>query len=113
MFADYGRATVHWLSPAASGAVLARGVSLTVQVTGFKIGTAPTDDGFVRLTFVGGTGCSAVDLTSDPTGQGTPGVVLPLSCTGTNLQMTATLHDRATGVALVPPVSETVTVTLQ
>jgi len=112
-FVDSGRPTVSWLTPTSSGATLAKGSTVTVKVAHFKVGTAVSANGFVRVSFVGGTNCPSVDATIDASmGLGEIDLALPINCAGINVVMTATLFDQA-GSALAPGVFENTTVTIQ
>ncbi|MHB8879520.1 MAG: hypothetical protein ACYC8T_37985 [Myxococcaceae bacterium] len=108
-FISYGRPEVKWMTPAANASVAA-GSAVKVKVTGFKIGTASTDDGFVRITTSGVGACTTpMDGTTDASaGKGEISVNLPAGCTGTGLTLTATLYSNAPA-ALSPPVSTVVT----
>lgn len=112
-FVDYQRPLVGWLTPAASGAVIAMGSEVLVKVTQFRVGQTASDDGFVRVFFAGGSSCPSVDVLNDPSGKGEIPVTVPAGCTGVNVQMIAELHEQATSAAVSPPVNETISVTIQ
>jgi hypothetical protein len=111
---DYGRPLVTWVEPAEDGQSLSRGSTVKVRVSAFRVGSGLTDDGYVRLTFSGGTGCEGQELRGDVVdsqGRGEVELVLPSTCTGTGVQLTATLVD-PDGQPLSPPVLSTRTLTL-
>ncbi len=121
-FIDYSRPDIDWVTPSSSGATIAAGSAIKVKVSAFKVGTAPSDDGYVRVTFAGGTGCTnPVDGKTDASqGKGEISMNLPAGCTGTNVQMTATLMSNvdldgnpATADAIAPRVSTTISVNIQ
>jgi hypothetical protein len=80
-----------------------------VRVSAFKPGSAPTDDGYVRLTFVGGSGCEGETVRGDvdvSQGLGEVELRLPSGCSGSGVQLVATLVDPE-GTPLRPSVSAT------
>lgn len=106
---DYGRPEVTWVTPAEDGGRVAPGGAVRVRVTAFKPGSAPTDDGYVRLSFVGGTGCEGQTARGDvdvSQGLGEVELRLPAGCSGAGVQLTATLVD-PDGEPLRPAVSST------
>jgi hypothetical protein len=103
---DLGHPAIAWKSPAASGATVTHGSTVTVHVDGFNVGP----DGFVRLTFGGGSGCTQVDATMDPGGLGDISLTIPVGCMG-NVTLTATLFDLMSQ-ALPGPVSASITATV-
>ena len=108
---DYGRAAVEWVVPAAEGQSVARGSRVKVRVSFFRVGSSTTgsDDGAVRLTFSGGTGCEGETVTgteTDSQGLGEVELLLPSNCSGTRVQLTAALVDPS-GTPLVPAVAST------
>jgi hypothetical protein len=112
---EYGRPLVTWVEPAEDGQSLARGSKVKVRVRAFRVGSNPVEDeGSVRLTFAGGTGCEGEEVRGyvvDSQGRGEVELPLPGACTGTGVQLTATLVDTG-GTALNPPVTSTRTLTL-
>ena len=111
---DYGRPQVAWVTPAEDGQSVARGSSVKVLVSRFRLGSAFTDDGYVKLTFVGGTGCEGevVSGTVDVSqGRGEVDLKLPAGCSGSGVQLTSTLVDPE-GVPLNPSVRSTRSVTI-
>ena len=110
---DYSRPTVAWVVPAASGVVLPAGSAVKVKVGHFQVGSTVADDGFVRVTFTGGSAsCTAVDGKVMATGgTGEVSLLLPLGCAGATVQMTAALVDPA-GAPLAPAVSQGTTVSI-
>lgn len=114
---DYGRPLVTWMDPAEDGQSLARGAKVKVRVTAFRVGSGLSDDGYVRLTLAGGTGCDGLEArgyVADSQGRGEVELTLPSTCSGTGVQLTATLvsPDELGGQPLSPPVMSTRTVTL-
>lgn len=111
---DYRRPEVSWLVPDGDGLSVPRESTVRVRATGFRIGSGPTDDGYVQLSFTGGTGCEGqtvrgvVDASQ---GRGEVELKLPTGCSGLGLAMTATLVDPS-GAPLRPPVSATRVVNL-
>ncbi|WP_309897497.1 carboxypeptidase regulatory-like domain-containing protein [Archangium sp.] len=108
---EYGRPLVTWVEPAEEGQSLAKGSTVKVRVRAFRVGSGITDDGYVRLTF---SGCQALEMREDVVdsqGRGEVEFTLPGTCTGTGVQLTATLVDTE-GVPLTPPVTSTRTLTL-
>lgn len=108
---EYGRPLVSWVEPAEDGQSLAKGSTVKVRVRAFRVGSGITDDGYVRLTF---SGCQALEMRGDVVdsqGRGEVEFKLPGTCTGTGVQLTATLVDTE-GVPLTPPVTSTRTLTL-
>jgi hypothetical protein len=106
---DYGRPEVAWVTPAEDGGRVAPGGAVRVRVSAFKPGSAPTDDGYVRLTFVGGTGCEGQTARGDvdvSQGLGEVELRLPAGCSGSGVQLTAALVD-PDGEPLRPAVSST------
>jgi hypothetical protein len=106
---DAGRPEVAWVFPAEEGGRVAPGGIVRVRVSAFKPGSAPTDDGYVRLSFVGGTGCEGETARGDvdvSQGLGEVELRLPPGCTGSGVQLTATLVDPE-GTPLRPAVSST------
>ena len=108
-FTDYGRPGISWKTPAAGGTV-AKGSTLVVTPANFRVGTTAADDGQVKVTFTGGTGC--IDLLGAAATAGTADIslTLPVACTGA-VQMKATLADTQ-GNPIVPEVSSTISATI-
>jgi hypothetical protein len=114
---DYGRPLVTWVAPAEDGQTLARGAKVKVRVTAFRVGSGFSDDGYVRLTLAGGTGCEGQEVlgyVADSQGRGEVELTLPGSCSGTGVQLTATLvsSEAFGGQPLSPPVMSARTVTI-
>jgi hypothetical protein len=106
---DYRRPEVTWLVPEADGLSVPRESTVRVRATGFRIGSGPTDDGYVLLSFNGGTGCAGQTVRGDvdaSQGRGEVDLKLPSGCSGLSMYLTATLVD-PTGTPLRPPVSST------
>ncbi len=106
---DYRRPEVTWLSPADDGASVSRGSLVRVRATGFRVGSGPTDDGSVQLSFTGGLGCEGQTVRGDvdvSQGRGEVELRLPSGCAGLAIFLTATLVD-PTGATLRPLVSST------
>ncbi|MBN1207935.1 MAG: carboxypeptidase regulatory-like domain-containing protein [Myxococcaceae bacterium] len=109
---DYRRPEVTWLSPGLDGLSVPRGSTVRVRVTGFRVGSGPTDDGYVQLSFTGGLGCEGQTVPGDvdaSQGRGEVELKLPPGCSGLATFLTATLVD-ATGAPLRPRVSSTLRV---
>jgi hypothetical protein len=91
---DYGRPEISWTSAVPANNTLAAGSAVTLAVRGFRVGTAVTDDGVVKISFAGGTGCPEITIEQDPSmGKGELSANLPTSCTGTGVEMAAQLYD--------------------
>ncbi|PTL76848.1 carboxypeptidase regulatory-like domain-containing protein [Vitiosangium sp. GDMCC 1.1324] len=111
---DYGRPLVTWMDPEEDGKTLSRGSKVKVRVLAFRVGSGISDDGSVRLTFSGGAGCAGKTVNGyvvDSQGRGEVELQLPGECSGTGVQLTATLVD-PDGVPLLPPVTSTRTITI-
>jgi hypothetical protein len=104
---DYGAPTLSWKTPAADGATVMHGSNVTVTVANFKVGATASDDGYVHLSFSGGTGCTPVDVNTDASmGKGEITLTIPTGCTGST-SMTAELYSNTTSAAIDPAVSAT------
>lgn len=106
---DYRRPEVSWLAPEGDGLSVPREATVRVRATGFRVGSGPTDDGYVQLSFAGGTGCAGQTVRGDvdaSQGRGEVELRLPSGCSGLELRVTATLVDPS-GTPLRPPVSST------
>jgi hypothetical protein len=104
---DYGRPLVRWVVPEQEGQEVARGATVRVRVSSFQVGSALTDDGYVRLTFVGGSGCEGHEVRGDvdaSQGRGEVDLRLPPGCHGPEVSLVATLVDPS-GVPLNPQVT--------
>ncbi|WP_426752435.1 carboxypeptidase regulatory-like domain-containing protein [Myxococcus sp. Y35] len=104
-----GRPEVVWRHPEADGQRLARGSAVRVGISGFRLGSAPTGQGAVRVTLRGGSGCEGQVLTSaEPIapGRGEVELELPAECSGLDVTLVATLVD-SDGDALRPLVTAT------
>ncbi len=111
---DYGRPEVTWVVPSAEGASVPRESAVRVRVSAFKPGSAQTDDGYVLLSFSGGTGCEGQTVRGDvevSQGQGEVELRLPTGCSGTGVQLHATLVDPS-GTPLRPAVTRSRSVTI-
>jgi hypothetical protein len=106
---DYGRPLVTWVTPAEDGQSVPEGSKVKVRVLAFRVGSGNQDDGYVKLTFTGGTGCEGQVVNGQVMGSqglGEVELLLPGDCTGTDVQLTATLVDPE-GNALHPAVTST------
>lgn len=104
-FIDYARPDLEWKTPAAGGTIM-KGTNAVVTVKSFKVGTAATDDGYVKVTFTGGTGCTEAQGQADTSmGKGEINVMIPSTCTGA-VTATARLVD-INGMDLNPTVTST------
>ena len=106
---DYRRPEVSWLVPDGDGLSVPRESTVRVRTTGFRVGSGLTDDGYVQLSFTGGTGCEGQTVRGDvdaSQGRGEVELKLPPGCSGLGLFMTATLVDPS-GAPLRPAVSST------
>jgi hypothetical protein len=103
---DYGTPSISWTSPA-PGSTAAHGSTAVVNVKGFAVGmpSDATADGYVKVTFAGGTGCDmpALGQTASTDGKGNVNITIPSTCMG-SVTATAALVD-PTGTPLNPPVS--------
>jgi hypothetical protein len=87
---------------------------LIISITNFHVNKDPADDGRVRLSFQGGTGCSdqqLVEKVETNLAQAEAYFRIPASCRGTRVQMTATLVD-SNNVPLDPPVFRPIVVNI-
>lgn len=110
-FIDYSRPTIVWKTPMAGGTI-AHGATAVVTVGHFKVGTTASDDGYVKVAFTGGTGCTEISgQTADTMGKGEVSLPIPAGCMGTNITATAKLVD-INGADLVPPITEPITITV-
>lgn len=112
-FIDYARPDLEWKTPAAGGTIM-KGTNAVITVKSFKVGTSATngDDGYVKITFTGGTGCTEASGQSDTSmGKGEINVMIPSTCTGAGITATAKLVD-INGMDLNPPVTATQTITV-
>ncbi len=87
---------------------------MTVTVTHFKVGSTASDDGYVHLSFTGGTGCTPVDVNTDASmGKGEITLTIPAGCTSTGaIPVTAELYSNTTSAAIDPPVSAMLNLTI-
>jgi hypothetical protein len=109
---DYGHPGIKWTTPSANGATLTHGSTVTLTVSHFNVGTSPSSDGIVVLSFSGTpAGCAttvAQGTSADSSGNVT--IIVPSTCEGTNIAVTATLYDNeSTPVPINPPVSAALT----
>lgn len=110
---DYGAPDIDWVTPAMNNATIAKGSEIVVKVSDFKVGATASDDGFVRVTFTGGTGCTDIEQKTDASmGKGEIRLTLPAACAGAGVKMTALLIG-ANNMAVAPPVSSEITATIQ
>lgn len=112
---DFGRPEISWETPSAGAMTptIAPGSTIVLNVSGFKVGTTAADDGVVKITFNGGTGCTEQTISTDASmGAGELSHQLPAACTGANVEMTATLFNNQ-GTAIAPGVSNSITVNIQ
>ncbi len=112
---DYGSPQIAFTTPATTPVTISRGSMLVLAVKGFSIGTGAANDGVVRLSFVGGTGCPEAVLSTEPpvAGSGTLGHPLPTACTGAAVTIRAELLKTDGATPLSPPVARTITATIQ
>jgi hypothetical protein len=106
---DYRRPEVAWLVPDSDGLSVPRESTVRVRTSSFRVGSGPTDDGYVLLSFTGGTGCEGQTVRGDvdaSQGRGEVELRLPAGCSGLGMFLTATLVDPA-GTPLKPPVAST------
>lgn len=111
---DQGRPLVTWVDPAEDGQTKSRASKVKVRVLAFRVGSGPQDEGYVRLSFAGGAGCEGQTVSGyvvDSQGRGEVELQLPSTCSGTDVQLTATLVDPA-GEPLTPPVTSSRTLTI-
>ncbi|MGA9522257.1 MAG: hypothetical protein WBV82_12375 [Myxococcaceae bacterium] len=108
---DYTRPEVEWVEPV-DGATIAKGSPLKLEVSSFRIGTGASDDGYLKITFTGGSGCDPIDITTDASqGKGEVSATLSPSCAGA-VEMTATLHGKD-NQPIAPVASSRLAVTIQ
>ncbi|QRO01677.1 carboxypeptidase regulatory-like domain-containing protein [Archangium violaceum] len=111
---EYGRPLVTWVTPGEDGQSVKEGSKVKVQVRAFRVGSGNQDEGYVKLTFMGGTGCEGNVVNGqvvDSQGRGEVELLLPGGCRGSEVQLTATLVDTE-GNALSPGVTSTRSVTI-
>jgi hypothetical protein len=112
---DYGRPLVTWLEPEEDGQSVSKGSKVKVRVLRFRVGSGISDDGYVRLTFAGGTGCEGlVEEGTVVDAQGQMELALPSGCSGTGVRLTATLMEpkERGGQPVSPPVTSQRTLTI-
>jgi hypothetical protein len=112
-FIDYARPTLSWKTPGPGGTIM-KGTNAVISVKSFKVGNmaANGDDGFVKITFTGGTGCTETQgQTETMAGSGDVNVMIPSTCTGTGITARAKLVD-VNGADLNPPVTADQTITV-
>ncbi len=114
----YAKPKVSFKTPASGTTSIAKSSKITVAVSSFKIGTTPSDDGVVHLSFNNAgapiTGCDATNLSTETTaGKGELDYTLPALCAGAAVTMKAELYriDGTTPVA--PAVSTSMTLAIQ
>lgn len=108
---DYGRPTVQWQTPV-DGGTIAHGATAVVKVDRFRVGSTAADDGYVKVSFTGGTGCPDVSGNVDSSmGKGEIDIVIPVTCLGASISARARLVD-VNGADLNPPVSNQITITV-
>lgn len=115
-FLSYGKPKVGFKEPKASGATVARGSKIIIEVSGFSVGTMQgTDDGVVRLTFTGGTGCDPATLNTEvpAKGSGELEYTIPTTCSGANVSIKAELMKVNGTDPILPAVSRTITANIQ
>jgi hypothetical protein len=101
---DYARPEVKWKTPM-QGGVATKGGTAVVVVTNFRVGAGATEDGYVKVTFTNGTGCTEITGDTDTSmGKGEINLTIPAACMGSTVTMIARLVD-FNGADLVPPVS--------
>jgi hypothetical protein len=115
---DVTKPDLKFTSPKKNPATIGIGTKVALEVAGFIIGTAPDADGVVKLSFTAAgapvAGCTEVVLEAETTkGNGVLEHLLPGSCVGANITLTAQLMlaDKRTPIA--PAVSTTTVVTIQ
>ncbi|MBM4779237.1 MAG: hypothetical protein GQE15_16140 [Archangiaceae bacterium] len=111
-FLDYGEQTVSFKTDLAMP--VAHAGKITVAVEKFKIGTAPGDDGLVKLSFANAmgmpiAGCDTMSSSTETkAGSGEVEFTLPGSCTATGATVKAQLfYDAATAVQPELSISKT------
>lgn len=108
---QYGRPLVGFAQPD-NNATIAKGSTVIVQATNFRLGTnMQTDDGQVKITFTGNASCTAQTGSTDNMGNGQVTFTLPPACTGNNISIKASLVDTE-GNAIAPAVEKSITVTI-
>lgn len=115
-FLTYAPPEVTFTSPAASGTA-AKGSKISLEVSGFSIGTGAENDGVVRLTFGGTPGCDDQTLSTEleMAGSGKLEYTLPMTCSSLlPIPVKAELvkTDGTTFTPLNPAVSRTITLTI-
>jgi hypothetical protein len=111
---SYGKPDVWWIAPGPDVGSIRRTDKVRVSITDFHINDDPADDGHVRLSFQGGTGCADTMLYDDDDTDLHEFIAefsIPSSCWGNQVQMTITLVD-SHKVPLSPPVFSTRIVTI-
>ncbi len=113
-FLQYGRPKVSFDTPKEDASTIAKGEKIVVKVKNYSIGkTAGTNDGVVKLTFVGGTGCEAAELSTETeAGSGKLEYTLPTACSGA-VTMTAELLKIDGTTPQTPAIKATIAVTIQ
>ena len=114
-FLNYAPPSIAFKTPASSPATIVKGSKLVLTVGGFSIGTAGTDDGVVRITFTGGTGCTEGIVSTEIPAKGSGEVefALPAACGGTDIVIKAELLKTDSATPINPAVAKTITATIQ
>jgi hypothetical protein len=117
-FLDYVRPSAKFTTPSKRGDSVGKGSKLVVVAQNFRIGTTAAHDGVIRLSFSSGglpaAGCPSATLEIETKIEsGELEYVLPDTCVGTDLGVTAELlgTDKAAPIAPASSVSTVFTVT--
>jgi hypothetical protein len=104
---NYDRPDVKFVMPRPMDGSVPRGSFVTVRVTDFRVNSEPSEEGFVLLSFEGGTGCegkTVLEKVDNSLEYSDVTLDLPKDCAGTDVYLTATLVD-SSKVPLSPLVS--------
>jgi hypothetical protein len=104
----YSAPTVSWTTPNAGNATISASTPVAVTVSNFMVGASAGNDGYVQLSFTGGSGCGGTANGQAADSSGKVAINIPAGCSGSAITMTATLVD-INGLAISPSVSASVT----
>lgn len=114
-FLNYSPPSIGFKTPSANPATITAGSKLVIEVGSFAVGTTGTDDGVVKLSFTGGTGCADAVINAETPMKGSGEVehTLPTACTGAGITIKAELLKTDGTTPIAPAVSATITATIQ
>jgi hypothetical protein len=113
-FLSYSTPSISFKTPSANPATVTKGSKIVLKVGGFSVGTAASDDGVVKLSFGGATGCADVILNTEVPMKGSGEVesTLPMACVGTGISIKAELLKTDGATPIAPAIAKTITATI-